>query len=100
MPTCGRSTPKPVNRRAMWHQSKSDPRIVYDGEHSAVCVMSTPEQAEFVVAAVNAYRPVAAVQAEVAKIETLKASLAEIATEARKREPEKDSSFGIIHRRR
>jgi hypothetical protein len=83
-----------------WHQSKSDPRIVYDESHIAVCVMSTADQAAFVVAAVNAYRPVQDVRAEVAKIETLKASLAELSEEARKREPEKDASFGIVHRRR
>jgi cell division protein ZapA (FtsZ GTPase activity inhibitor) len=64
------------------------------------CVTRTPELAVFVVAAVNAYHPVAEVQAEVAKIETLKASLAELSEEARRREPEKDASFGIVHRRR
>jgi hypothetical protein len=83
-----------------WHQSKSSPEVVYDENHSVVGIMRKPAHAALVVAAINAYSPVAAVQAEVAKIETLKASLAEIAGGVRKREPEKDASFGIIHRRR
>ncbi len=38
-----------------WHQSKSDPRKVYNESHEVVGVMQTSEQAAHIVAAVNYY---------------------------------------------
>jgi hypothetical protein len=38
----------------MWHQSKSDPRKVYDSFHAESCIASTPELAAFIVRAANA----------------------------------------------
>ncbi len=38
-----------------WHASKSDPRKVYDSHHEAVCVCQNQEQANLIVAAVNAF---------------------------------------------
>ena len=38
----------------MWHQSKSDPRKVYDSYHAESCIASTPELAAFIVRAANA----------------------------------------------
>lgn len=37
-----------------WHQSKSDPRKVYDAAHQAVCVCQNESQAALIVRAVNA----------------------------------------------
>lgn len=37
-----------------WHQSKSDPRKVYDAYHKTVCVCQTSDQAALIVRAVNA----------------------------------------------
>lgn len=37
-----------------WHQSKSDPRKVYDSHHQTVCVCMNVEQAVLIVRAVNA----------------------------------------------
>jgi hypothetical protein len=42
---------------AGWHQSKSDPRKVYDAYHQTVGVMQGAEQAELIVEAVNALGP-------------------------------------------
>ena len=38
----------------MWHQSKSDPRKVYDSYHAEACVAESPELAAFIVRAANA----------------------------------------------
>lgn len=38
-----------------WHASKSDPRKVYDSYHNAVCVCQNQDQANLIVAAVNAF---------------------------------------------
>ena len=38
----------------MWHQSKSDPRKVYDSYHTEACIAESPELAAFIVRAVNA----------------------------------------------
>lgn len=38
----------------MWHQSKTEPRKVYDSCHVEACIASTPELAAFIVQAANA----------------------------------------------
>lgn len=38
-----------------WHASKSDPRKVYDSYHKVVCVCQNQDQANLIVAAVNAF---------------------------------------------
>lgn len=40
-----------------WHQSKSDPRKVYDSRHETVCVCQNADQAELITRAVNALGP-------------------------------------------
>lgn len=40
-----------------WHQSKSDPRKVYDSYHNTVCVAQTADQAAVIVKGVNALGP-------------------------------------------
>src|ERR1035438_2061956 len=40
-----------------WHQSRSDPRKVYDAYHQPVGVMHSAEQAALIVEAVNALGP-------------------------------------------
>lgn len=40
-----------------WHQSKSDPRKVYNSHHEAVCVCQTADQASLIIRAVNALPP-------------------------------------------
>jgi len=42
-------------RLMSWHASKSDPRKVYDSYHNAVCVCQNQDQANLIVAAVNAF---------------------------------------------
>jgi hypothetical protein len=42
---------------AGWHQSRSDPRKVYDAYHQPVGVMHSAEQAALIVEAVNALGP-------------------------------------------
>ncbi len=37
-----------------WHQSKSDPRKVYDSRHETVCVAQTADQAALIIRGVNA----------------------------------------------
>ena len=38
----------------MWHQSKSDPRKVYNSYHAEACVAESPELAAFIVRSANA----------------------------------------------
>jgi hypothetical protein len=42
---------------SQWHQSKSDPRKVYDERHQQACLCETPEQAALIVEAINNLGP-------------------------------------------